>query len=105
MRVNRPILSVRVWVSAPAGNGSRVDAEAITPNLPTKITPTMIAWLKLSRKFPMGLRIPPLRIKILLESKPLKSSILVRRLAIVPVSYRRGPPSSSELDSELTDVR
>ena len=32
----------------------------ITPNLPTNIVPTNIAWLKLSWKFPMGLGIPPL---------------------------------------------
>ena len=31
-----------------------------TPNLPTNIVPTNIAWLKLSGKFPMGLEIPPL---------------------------------------------
>ena len=30
------------------------------PNLPTNIIPTMIAWLKLSGKFLMGLGIPPL---------------------------------------------
>ena len=29
------------------------------PNLPAKITPTKIAWLKLSGKFPMSLGIPP----------------------------------------------
>ena len=31
----------------------------------------------------MGKRIPPLRIKIMLESNPLKSRILVRRLAVL----------------------
>ena len=31
-----------------------------TPNLPTNITPTNIAWLKLSGKFPVGLEISPL---------------------------------------------
>ena len=53
-----------------------------TPNLPTKIIPTKIAGLKLSGKLPMGLGIPPLRIKIMIESNPLKSIILVRRLAV-----------------------
>ena len=53
----------------------------LTPNLPNKIISTKIRWLKLSGKFPMGLGIPPLKIKILLESKPLKSRTLVRRLA------------------------
>ena len=52
-----------------------------SPNLPTNITPTKIAWLKLSGKFPMDMRIPPLRVKIMLESNPLKSRILVGRLA------------------------
>ena len=31
-----------------------------TPNLPTNIVPTNNAWLKLSGKFPMDMRIPPL---------------------------------------------
>ena len=51
-------------------------------NLPTKITPTKIAWLKISGKFPMHMRIPPLHIKITFESNPLKSRISVRRLAV-----------------------
>ena len=34
------------------------------PNLPTNIIPTKIAWLKLSGKSPMDIRIPPLKIKI-----------------------------------------
>ena len=33
-------------------------------------------------EFPVGLGIPPLQLKILFESNPLKSRILVRRLAI-----------------------
>ena len=31
-----------------------------TPNLPTNIIPTKIAGLKLSGKYPMDMRIPPL---------------------------------------------
>ena len=54
----------------------------LTPNLPTNITPIEIAWLKLSGKSPMDLGIPPLRIKIMLESNPLKSIMLVGRLAV-----------------------
>ena len=54
----------------------------ITPNLPNKIIPTKIAWLKLSGKPPMDMRIPPLELKILIESSPPKSRILVRRLAV-----------------------
>ena len=33
----------------------------------------------------MDMRIPPLKRKILLESNPMKSRILVRTLAVVPV--------------------
>ena len=55
----------------------------ITPNLPTKIIPTKIAWLKLSGKYPMGMVIPPLNVRIMIESNPLKSRILVWRLAVV----------------------
>ena len=59
------------------------DTLAITPNLPTtKIIPTRISWHKLSGNFSMGLGIPPLDIKSMLESNPLKSRILVRRLAV-----------------------
>ena len=53
-----------------------------TPNLPTNIIPTKIAWLKLSWKFPTGQGISPLKIKIMLESDPLKSIMLVRRLGV-----------------------
>ena len=41
------------------------------------IIPAKIRWLKLSGKSPMGLEIPPLEIKTLLESNPLKSRILL----------------------------
>ena len=53
-----------------------------TPNLPTKRIPTKTARLKLSGKFPTDLGIPPLKITTLPESKPPKSRILVRRLAV-----------------------
>ena len=43
---------------------------------------TKIAWLKHAGKILMDMRIPPLIIKIMLESSPLKSIILVRRLAV-----------------------
>ena len=52
-----------------------------TANLPTKIIPAKIRWLKLYGTFPMGLGVPPLEFKILLVSNPPKSRILVRRLA------------------------
>ena len=48
-----------------------------TPNLPTKI-----ACLKLFGNCLMGMRIPPLKTKITLESNTLKSRILVRRLPV-----------------------
>ena len=54
------------------------------PNLPAKIVPTKIYWLKLSWKFPMDLRIPPLEVKILLYPNHLKPRVSVRRLAGVP---------------------
>ena len=53
-----------------------------TPNLPTKIIPAKIRCLRLTGKSPTDLRIPPHEVKILLESNPLKSGILVRRLAV-----------------------
>ena len=48
-------------------------------DFPTNIIPTKIARLELSGKSPMGLGIPPLRIKVMLESNPLTSIMLVRR--------------------------
>ena len=46
--------------------------------------------LKHSGKSPMGMRIPPLKLMILLESNPLKSRILVGKLAaITPWARRR----------------
>ena len=47
-----------------------------TPDLPTNIVPTNIAWLRLSGEFPMDMRIPLLWIKITLESN-MKSTMLV----------------------------
>ena len=53
-----------------------------TPNPPTNIVPTNIARLKLSGNFPMGLGIPPLKIKIALESNPLKPTMSVGGLGV-----------------------
>ena len=53
-----------------------------TPNLPTNIVSTNIARLKLSGKFRMDTRIPPLQIKIMLEFNPVKSKMLVGRLGV-----------------------
>ena len=57
---------------------------ATTASFPTNIIPTKIVWLKLIGKFPMGLGIPPRKIKISLESNPLTSIMLVRRLTAYP---------------------
>ena len=54
----------------------------ITPNPHTNIVPTNIARLKLSGDFPMNLEIPPLQIKIVLESNPLKPTMLVGGLGV-----------------------
>ena len=62
---------------------------ATTPNLPTKNLPAKIAWLKFCGKLSMDIRIPPLNIKIMLESNPLKSRILVRRLGVRATVSRR----------------
>ena len=61
----------------------------VTPNLPTNSIPTKIAWLRLSGRFPMGLGIPPLRIKLMLASNPLSSIMLVWRLAVYTVLKMR----------------
>ena len=53
-----------------------------TPNLPTNIIPTNIARLELSGKSTMGLGIPPLEIKSMLESNPLKPTMLVGSLSV-----------------------
>ena len=57
------------------------------PDFPNNIVPTNIAWLKISGKFPMGLRIPPRNIKIVLESSPLKSTMSVGRLGVWMIAY------------------
>ena len=54
-----------------------------TPNLPTNIIPTKIACLRLSGRFPVGLGLQPLKMKFVLESKTLKSIMLVGRLGVV----------------------
>ena len=57
-----------------------------TPSLPTKNLPAKIRWLEISGKLPMDMRIPPLKLKILLVSNPLKSRILVQRLAVTSLT-------------------
>ena len=46
--------------------------------------------------FPVDMRIPPLKIDIILESDPLKSRILVRRLAAVPSPFTPGSATASK---------
>ena len=60
-----------------------------TPNLPTNIIPAKIRRLNKYGEFPTDMRIPPLKIKIMLESNPLKSRNLVRRLAVVMMQCGR----------------
>ena len=60
------------------------------PNLPE--IPAKTCLLKASGKFHMDMKIPTLNIKILLESNPLKSRILVRRLAVSPKLSASGSP-------------
>ena len=76
------------WSGPPAQNRARSSAlpGSSTPNLPTNIIPTKIAWLKLSGKYPMCLGSSPLSIQILLESNPLKSIMLVGKLAVARLS-------------------
>ena len=57
------------------------------PGRPTNIVPTNIAGVKLSGKSPMNLGIPPLRIKIMLESNPPKPTMLVGGLGVRPCPY------------------
>ena len=52
----------------------------LTPNFPTDIIPTKIAWLKLSRNFPMDMRSAPLNSKIMLESNPLNIHNVSRQI-------------------------
>ena len=48
----------------------------------------------------MDVRIPTLKIKILLESNPLKSRILVQRLAVLPMPWLHPPlPARRDLQS------
>ena len=62
-------------ISGPPDSGPGFHTAGLpTPNLPTNITPTNIAWIIFSGKFPTGLGIPPLNVKIMIESNPLKSS-------------------------------
>ena len=74
-----------------SGERSGAAAAPATPDLPTNIIPTKIRRLKTSAKLSLDMRIPPLNFKILLESAPLKSRILVRRLASAAQLRKRKP--------------
>ena len=52
----------------------RGSVEGTTPSLRTRNLSAKIRWLKLSGEFPMGLGIPPLNIKIMLESDSVTNS-------------------------------
>ena len=62
-------------------SASTLQARHRAPNLPTKIIPATIAWLNISGKFPMDIRIPHLK-SISYFRQTLKSRISVRRLAV-----------------------
>ena len=96
-----PMLSGRRQARAATISTADQCVEAPAPNLPTNIVPTYIALLKLSGKSPMDMRIPPLQIKILLESNPLKSTICVGGLAVGFVGEPRSPfvSRSARLDN------
>ena len=77
-----------------------------TPNLPTNITPTNIAGLKRSGKFPMGLGIPPLKFEIMLELNPVKCTMLVGGLAVTcRYSEGHGLAGHGEADAEERVLR
>ena len=79
----------------------RQNVRTSTPNLPTKILPAKIRRLETSGEFPMDMRIPPLKIKILLESNPPKSRISVQRLDVVGTFQHQGPLEASRLTGAL----
>ena len=66
---------------------SKLYTMCTTANLPTKILPK-IRWLKTSGKSPLDMRVPLLQIRILLESNPMESRILVRRLAVQGLTHQ-----------------
>ena len=47
--------------------------------------PAKIPWHNISGNFPMDMIVPPVKLDIMLESSPLKSRILVWRLAVIIV--------------------
>ena len=55
----------------------------VRPISPLTLHPASIVWLHFFGESPMGLGIPPLEIKIMLESNPPKSTMLVGRLGIL----------------------
>ena len=75
-----------VWMSQPRG---------VKPSLPYQDDPYLgFADFNTSGTFPMDVRTPPLKIKILLESNPPQSRILLRKLAVV-VHHFAPPPFPS----------
>ena len=64
-------------------SSSPIPSRARPISLLRLIIPTKIRSLTISGESPMDMRIPPLNIKILPESNPLKSRIFVRRLAVL----------------------
>ena len=57
-----------------------------------------------SEKSPMDMRTPPLKIKIMLESNPLKSEILVGRLGVYSLAWQSDCPSAGRPTERERDV-
>ena len=73
--------NLRVWIRKKT---NCCDAECDVR--PISLLTLSLLRLKLSGKSPVDIRIPPLRIKIMLESNPLQSIVLIRRLAVHEVA-------------------
>ena len=75
------------------------------PNLPTKIIPTKTRWLKDSGEFPMDMRVPPLRLKVLHESNPLKSRILAQSQMAMTAEPETNKQHNKENTNQLKQMR
>ena len=83
------------WYLGSAGRGTDTSGQWPISLRPISLLSSSLLRLldsSFSRQFPMGLGIPPLKIKILLESNPLKSIILARRWAVL-ASEQKAPAS------------
>ena len=63
-------------------------ANPAAPNLPTQNLPTEIAWLRISGKLPMDMRIPPLQAKTILV-KPSEIQNLSTEIGPTKIAWLR----------------